>query len=285
MGFFSAPPARKRVCPPNTHSRGKRSINEERQWTHHYDPSEGTTFLLRGDLGKALSKQFLVVGGSSGIGLETVRRLIGDDAGVTVVSRTWEHSSELPTVKHIALDVTQDELPADQIPAALDGLVYCPGSISLRSFRGLKPEQFRQDFELNVIGAVRMIQGAMKALRAADAASIVLFSTVAVGTGLPLHASISAAKAGVEGLMRTLAAELSPAIRVNCIAPALVNTPLAKQFFGDPEKEKALASRYPLGRIGEPGDIAAMVHFLLADGHWMTGQTLGIDGGMSSLRK
>ncbi|MEM6468689.1 MAG: SDR family oxidoreductase [Planctomycetota bacterium] len=229
--------------------------------------------------------QYLVVGGSSGIGLETVKKLDAAGKAVTVLSRSWAHAAELPQVNHITADVTTDEISSIEIPSPLAGLVYCPGSISLRSFRGLKPEQFREDFELNVVGAVRIIQAALKSLRAADSASVVLFSTVAVGTGLPLHASISAAKAGVEGLMRTLAAELSPSIRVNCIAPALVNTPLAAQFFGDPEKEKALAARYPLARTGEADDVASMVEFLLTDGKWLTGQTIGIDGGMSTIRK
>ncbi|MEM0925211.1 MAG: SDR family oxidoreductase [Planctomycetota bacterium] len=233
----------------------------------------------------ALSKQFLIVGGSSGIGLETVRRLHANGSAVKVVSRTWSHGDELPTVEHVTADVTRDDLSTIEFPPSLDGLVYCPGSIALRSFRGLKPEQFRQDFEVNVIGAVRIIQAALKSLRASDGASVVLFSTVAVQTGLPLHASVAAAKAGVEGLMRTLAAELSPSVRVNCIAPALVNTPLASQFFGDPEKEKAMAARYPLARTGEPSDIASMVEFLLSDGHWITGQTIGIDGGMGTIRK
>lgn len=232
-----------------------------------------------------VGKHFVVVGGSSGIGRGIVGRLVEDGADVTVLSRTWEHSESLPGVHHVKVDVVQDDLPKDAMPGTIDGLAYCPGSIRLRSFRGLAPEAFREDFELNVVGAVKCIQAAMKGLRAADSASIILFSTVAVEVGLPLHASIAAAKAGVEGLTRTLAAEMSPKVRVNCIAPALVNTPLAGQFFGDPEKEKAMASRYPLERTGTVDDIASMGHYLLTDGTWITGQTIGVDGGMSSIRK
>ena len=230
-------------------------------------------------------KQFVIVGGSSGIGLGIVRRLIDDGNQVTVISRNWAHGAELPMVNHLSVDVTADELPVDQFPDFIDGLAYCPGSIRLRSFRGLQPEAFRADFELNVVGAIKCIQAALKGLRSAQTASVVLFSTVAVQLGLPLHASVAVAKAGVEGLGRTLAAEFSANIRVNCVAPALVETPLAAQFFGDPEKEKAMASRYPLGRTGTVDDVASMGHFLLTNGTWITGQTIGIDGGMSTIRK
>jgi len=225
------------------------------------------------------------VGGSSGIGLEIVRRLVQDGNQVSVVSRSWNHAGELPNIQHIAMDVTRDDLDSDALPDSIEGLVYCPGTIRLRSFRGLSPEDFHQDYELNVVGAVRCIQGALRGLKAADASSIVLFSTVAAQTGLPLHASIAAAKAALEAMGKTLAAELSPKIRVNCIAPALVDSPLAERFFGDPEKEKALASRYPLQRTGTIDDIASMALFLLTQGSWITGQVFGVDGGMSAIRK
>jgi NAD(P)-dependent dehydrogenase (short-subunit alcohol dehydrogenase family) len=230
-------------------------------------------------------KHFVIVGGSSGIGQGITRHLLDHSANVTVISRTWEHSDDLAGARHLAIDVTKDDVPAGELPAVIDGLAYCPGSIRLRSFRGLSLDAFREDFELNVVGAVKCIQAAMKGLRAADQSSLVLFSTVAVGLGLPLHASVAASKAGVEALARTLAAELSPKVRVNCIAPALVNTPLAEQFFGDPEKEKAMAARYPLQRTGKIEDVASMGYYLLTDGPWITGQTIGIDGGMSTIGK
>jgi len=230
-------------------------------------------------------KNFVVVGGSSGIGLEMVNRLSTSGHGVTVVSRTWPHAESLPEVRHVSMDVTKDDLDSGALPEAISGLVYCPGTIRLRSFRGLSPQDFHDDYELNVVGAVRCIQGALKGMKAADAASIVLFSTIAAQTGLPLHASIAAAKAGLEAMGKTLAAELSPGIRVNCIAPALVDSPLSSRFFGDPEKEKALASRYPMQRTGTIDDIASMAMYLLTDGPWITGQVYGVDGGMSTIRK
>jgi NAD(P)-dependent dehydrogenase (short-subunit alcohol dehydrogenase family) len=113
----------------------------------------------------------------------------------------------------------------------------------------------------------------------------VLFSTVAVSTGMPFHASIAAAKGAVEGLTRSLAAELSPKIRVNCIAPSLTETPLAEKLLNTPEKQEASAKRHPLQRIGQPADIAEMACFLLSGlSGWMTGQVLHVDGGMSTLK-
>jgi NAD(P)-dependent dehydrogenase (short-subunit alcohol dehydrogenase family) len=102
---------------------------------------------------------------------------------------------------------------------------------------------------------------------------------------LPLHTSVAAAKGAVEGLARTLAAELAPKIRVNCIAPALTATRLADRFLSSDEKRAAMAKRYPLGRIGEVDDIASMAEFLLTENSgWITGQVIGVDGGMSTLR-
>jgi NAD(P)-dependent dehydrogenase (short-subunit alcohol dehydrogenase family) len=150
-----------------------------------------------------------------------------------------------------------------------------------------EPADFRQDFELNLIGAVRFLQACQSRLQGIDGqpASVVLFSTIAVSQGLPMHASVAASKGAVEGLVRSLAAEWAPKIRVNAIAPALTDTPLAGRLLSSPEKREAMAARYPLKRIGTAADVAAMARFLLsAESSWMTGQVLGVDGGMSTLR-
>ena len=135
------------------------------------------------------------------------------------------------------------------------------------------------------MGAVKIIQQLLPALKKAEAPSVVFFSTVAVQTGMPFHASIAAAKGAVEGLARSLAAELAPKIRVNCIAPSLVQTSLAEKLVNTPEKIEAGGKRHALQRIGQPNDIAAMAEFLLSDkAGWITGQVLHIDGGMSTLK-
>lgn len=233
-----------------------------------------------------MNGRFVVVGGSKGIGLGIVRRLADAANEVTVLSRTADQLGSLSNVSHVAVDVTSDDITADMLPDTIDGLAYCPGSINLRSFRALKPEAYREDFELNVIGAVKAISAALKGLKAASASSVVLFSTVAVGQGMPMHASIAASKGAVEGLAKTLAAELAPAVRVNCIAPALTNTPLTERFFADETKAAAMGAKYPLARTGTVDDVAALACFLLShESSWMSGQVLGLDGGMSTLRK
>ena len=159
------------------------------------------------------------------------------------------------------------------------GLVYCPGSLTLGGFNRLKPDAFRQDFEINVVGAIKALQGSLPALNASDSASVVLFSTVAVGQGMFAHATIAASKGAVEALARTLAAELAPKIRVNCVAPALTQTPLTQRFFATEDKAAAMAEKYPLARTGNAEDMASAVCFLLSPrSSWITGQVLGVDG-------
>ena len=229
---------------------------------------------------------FVVVGGSKGIGLGIVERLAVEGHDVTVLSRTGENLTQLDRVTHVALDVTQDEINSEMLPEQLSGLAYCPGSLNLRSFRSLKPEVFRSDLELNVLGAVKAIQCALPALKKGTPASVLLFSTVAVGQGMPMHSSISVSKGAIEGLTRALAAELSPEIRVNCIAPALTQTSLTERFFRDEDKATAMGAKYPLGRTGTVDDIAAVGQLLLTqEGGWITGQTIGVDGGMATVRK
>ena len=229
-------------------------------------------------------KNYVVVGGSHGIGFGLVQRLLARDAHVTVLSRTADNLN-IEGVTHVPFDVTSDEVSADQLPDVIDGLAYCPGSINLGPLRGLKAEAMMADFQLNVIGAVKCVQASMAAMKAADRSAIVMFSTVAVGQGLPMHASVAAAKGAVEGLARSMAAELAPKIRVNCIAPSLTDTPLASRLLSSDEKKEAMGKRHPLGRIGTVDDIASMAEFLLTDlSTWMTGQVLAVDGGMSALR-
>ncbi len=231
-------------------------------------------------------KSFVIVGGSSGIGLGIVKRLVAVGHSVTVLSRQPRDLLEVGNAKHVVVDVTRDEIDRSMLPEEIDGMAYCPGSINLKSFRGLKPEAFRDDFELNVIGAVKAIQAGLPGLKKGKPSSVLLFSTVAVGQGIPMHASIAAAKGAIEGLTRTLAAEFSPDIRVNCIAPALTNTPLAERFFSTEEKAALMAERYPLQRTGTVDDLSAIGEFLLSpQSSWITGQVIGVDGGMSTIKK
>lgn len=228
---------------------------------------------------------YVVVGGSHGIGRGLVGKLIDTGAAVTVYSRTESELAGLAGVTHYPLDVTQERIDPQTLPEAIAGLAYCPGSINLGMFRSVKAETMRSDFEINVIGAVQTIQAALPKLKSADRAAIVMFSTVAVGQGLAMHTSVAAAKGAVEGITRTLAAELAPKIRVNCIAPALVDTPLAERLLSSEKKREAMADVYPLKRVGQIDDIASLAAHLLSDsGSWITGQVIGVDGGLSRVR-
>lgn len=228
---------------------------------------------------------YLLIGGSHGIGLELARQLAQEGHKVIALSRTAGDLGAIPNAEHYEFDVLKDEFPADVLPAVIDGLVYLPGSINLRSFATIKPEQFREELEINCIGAVRCIQASLKALKQSSQGSIILFSTVAAGVGMPFHSSIAAAKGAVEGLTKALAAELAPQIRVNCIAPSLTDTPLAARLLSSDEKREASAARHPLKRVGTASELAQTAAFLLSPAAaWITGQILHVDGGMSSLK-
>ncbi|MFM8733733.1 MAG: SDR family NAD(P)-dependent oxidoreductase [Pirellulales bacterium] len=230
---------------------------------------------------------YVVAGGSRGIGLALVRLLAPSASRVDVWSRAIDGLEIGGPVRHAACDFAAPDGPLPDPPDVIHGAVYCPGTITLRSFRSLQPADIRSDLEVNLLGAVRFLQACQPRLQGLDGrpASVVLFSTVAVGQGMPMHASVAAVKGAVEGLVRSLAAEWAPKVRVNAIAPALTDTPLAERLLSSPEKREAMAARYPLRRIGSPDDVAAAARFLLsAESDWMTGQVLGVDGGMSTLR-
>jgi 3-oxoacyl-[acyl-carrier protein] reductase len=233
-------------------------------------------------------KNILIVGASSGIGLATAQLLHA--GGATLFTASRHLSSELAALgtTHITYDATQPVGTAfDALPEVLHGLVYCPGSIKLRPFERVPTDDFRADFELNVLGAVQALQATVKRLKRAEGgASVVLFSTVAAAMGMSFHTSIATAKAAVEGLTRALAAEYAPSgLRVNCLAPSLTDTPLAAALLNTPEKAEAGAKRHPLQRVGQASDLAGMAAFLLSDqATFITGQVLAVDGGMGKLK-
>jgi NAD(P)-dependent dehydrogenase (short-subunit alcohol dehydrogenase family) len=231
-----------------------------------------------------MSKQYLVIGASSGIGAAILQTLSDRGQGLIHLSRNPEKAPDLPTARGLRWDARSDEFPVAEMPERLDGLVYCPGSIRLRPFERLKTDEFLEDLELNLLGAVRAIQGALKPLKQSGHASIVLFSTVAVRTGMPYHASVAAAKGALEGLTRSLAAELAPTIRVNAIAPTITDTPLAERLLSSDDKRAAAAERHPLKRIGDASEMARTAVWLLEDTASVTGQIIAVDGGLSSVR-
>ncbi|MDC3276388.1 SDR family oxidoreductase [Flavobacteriaceae bacterium] len=229
------------------------------------------------------NKNILIIGGSSGIGL-ALAELLASNNNIYVASRSNENVKHL-NVQHITFDATQEELDTSELPDHLHGFVYCPGSINLRPFKGLKLDAFQSDFEINVLGAVRSLKSVLGHLSASGDAAVVFYSTVAVQTGMPFHSSVASSKGAIEGLTRSLAAEFAPKIRVNAIAPSLVNTPLASKFLNNETKMEKANERHPLGRVGSAIEIAQATAFLLSkESSWMTGRILQLDGGIGNLK-
>jgi len=219
-----------------------------------------------------MKRKTLIIGGTKGIGQAILEKLKSHECHV--ISRSYSARQN-----HYALDVLQDELPEIE---GLNNIVYCPGSITLKPFHRLTVEDFISDYRVNVLGAVRVLQFYFKELKK-NKGSVVLFGTVASQQGMSFHASISAAKGGLESLARSLAAEWAPNIRVNVVNPSLTDTPLAEALLSTDQKRENAAQRHPLKKIGSPEDIAEAAIFCL-ENQWVTGQTIGVDGGMSTVR-
>jgi NAD(P)-dependent dehydrogenase (short-subunit alcohol dehydrogenase family) len=230
-------------------------------------------------------KNYLIVGGSSGIGQVLVNQLSAKGHNVYATYNKTEVSPSDPKVQYHHLDVRQDVVDLSFLPDQIDGLVYCPGSINLMPFHRIKPTKFLEDYQLQVVGAVNILQQVLPYLKKSESASVLFFSTVAVQTGFNFHTQVAASKGAIEGLTRSLAAEWAPKIRVNAIAPSITNTPLASKLLSSDDKIQANADRHPLKKIGSPEDIANAAFFLLSEqSSWITGQILNVDGGISSLK-
>jgi NAD(P)-dependent dehydrogenase (short-subunit alcohol dehydrogenase family) len=233
-----------------------------------------------------MNKNILIVGGNSGIGYSCVKALSQQNK-ILCLSRSNSQKSLMDNVEYIEGDVCDDAMDYSFIPEKLDTLIYCPGTINLKPFASLKNDDFKHDFNINVIGMINVIKASLQALKKSGNASVVSFSTVAVSQGMSFHASVATAKGAIEGLARSLAAEYAPSgIRFNVIAPSLVNTPLASGLTKSESRLTTISKRHPLNRIGEPDEIASLVSFLVSDeASWMTGQVLHIDGGISSIKE
>lgn len=234
----------------------------------------------------------LIFGGVGGIGEALARRLRTRGQPVAITSRSAQRSQALATqigATPLVCDVLDESSIATAIEAAtsggrLAGLVYAVGSIPLKPLSRTTAADMMMAFQVNVVGAMTAVRLATDALKAATGC-VVLFSSVAARQGFPMHTSIGAAKGAVEGLTLSLAAELTPSIRVNAIAPSLTATPLAAGLTMNPRLAEGIAALHPIPRLGTADEMAALAQFLLsADAAWMTGQIIGVDGGRSTLR-
>lgn len=227
---------------------------------------------------------YLVVGGSSGIGRTVVDHLIEKGNTVHVLARNQRELGVSENLTFKSWDALGDDPDLSHLES-LDGVVYAPGTILLKPFHRYSNEEILNDFTINAMGAIKTLRASLPLLKKGQQPSVVLFSTVAVQTGMPFHASIAMAKGAVEGLTRSLAAEWAPQIRVNCIAPSLTDTPLAEKILASVEKKEAAAKRHPLNKVGTKEDLASAVLFLLSqESTWISGQVIHVDGGMSSIK-
>ena len=230
-----------------------------------------------------MTKNILIIGASSDIGLEISKLANADGHNIYVTSRDDANANNFDNFIQLDPNKSLDEL--DDLPEDIDGLVYCPGTINLRSLQRLTLEDIKNEMEVNFYGAFNIIKKVLPNLKKNDGASVVLFSTVAVKTGMPMHSSIAAAKGAVEGLAKSLAAELAPRVAINCIAPSIVDTKLAANILSTDERKQASADRHPLKTIGSINSIANSAYFLLqAKENWISGQIFRPDGGLSALK-
>lgn len=228
-------------------------------------------------------KNYLIVGGSSGIGLALTKKLL--EQGHQVFSTYNKTEPKGLTGNYSHLDVMSDDFDLSFLPEVIDGFIYCPGSINLLPFARIKAENFLDDFQLQVVGGIQILQKILLNLKKSENAGVLFFSTVAVQTGFNFHSQVAASKGALEGLTRSLAAEFAPKIRVNAIAPSITDTRLASKFLSSEEKVKSNADRHPLKRIGKAEDVASMAAYLLSEeATWITGQVLKMDGGISTLK-
>ncbi|UAM99977.1 SDR family oxidoreductase [Polaribacter litorisediminis] len=225
-------------------------------------------------------KKIVVIGGSKGIGKAIITSLIEENKVINISrSDTLEPHQNLT---HFSLDILLDDLPQIE---EIDSLIYCPGSINLKPIARLKLEDFRNDFEINVIGAVKAIQHFLPSLKKGNKPSVILFSTVAAKLGMPFHASVAAAKSAVEGLTKSLGAELAPSIRVNAIAPTVTNTDLASKLLRNDRMIENITERHPLKKYLQPEEVADMATFLISDkAASISGQIFELDCGIVSFK-
>ena len=225
-------------------------------------------------------KTYIIIGGSKGIGNAILKTIVANNVVINISRTKPELIHE--NLRHFPCDVLNEDLPdIDQA----DGLIYCPGSINLKPISRLSIDDFKNDFDINVLGAVKAIQKYLPILKNGNKPSILLFSTVASKLGMPYHASIATAKSGVEGLVKSLGAELAPTIRINAIAPTVTDTDLASKLLRNVKMIENITERHPLKKFLNPEEVADMAEFLLSNkSASISGQTFQMDCGIVTFK-
>lgn len=225
-------------------------------------------------------KNIVIIGGSKGIGNAIVQSLVENNK-IYNISRSKPETNH-DNLTNFSVDILQDELPQIE---KIDALIYCPGSINLKPIARLKLDDFREDFEINVVGAVKAVHKYLDVLKKSDSPSILFFSTVASKLGMPFHASVAAAKSAVEGLTKSLGAELAPTVRVNAIAPTVTNTELASKLLRNDRMIENITERHPLKKYLEPNEVADLATFLISEkAASISGQIFELDCGIVSFK-
>ncbi|MDG1682035.1 MAG: SDR family NAD(P)-dependent oxidoreductase [Flavobacteriaceae bacterium] len=224
--------------------------------------------------------KIIIVGGSRGIGKQIINELV-DDNMIINLSRNKPELTHT-NLTHHNIDILNSDLPDLE---DVSSLIYCPGSINLKPISRISLDEFREDFEINVIGAIKAIQKYLPCLKKSNDASILLFSTVATKLGMPYHSSVAASKSAIDGLVKTLGAELAPKIRVNAIAPTITKTDLASKLLRNEKVIENMKERHPLKKILMPEEVSKMAKFLVSkDASSISGQIFNLDAGIVSFK-
>ena len=233
-----------------------------------------------------MKKKYLIFGATGSIGSSLANKLYEDKKDCHLIGRNEEEIKTLANNLNYSFSISNvlrmdfaKKLSEEISDIDILGIAYCVGSIDIKPFKLTKASDFVSSYMLNLVGVTEIIRNFQENLKRNNA-SVVLFSTVAAKKGFANHSIISYAKSGVEGLTVSLAAEFAPEIRVNCIAPSLIKSKMAKNVIKNSKIEESIAKLHPLKRIGEGSDAANLANFLLSkNSSWITGQIIGVDGG------
>lgn len=228
-------------------------------------------------------KSFLIIGASSGIGEAIANSLLSKNHQVYATYCNNEITLSHPNLKTSYFNVASSDGFSFDFPEELDGLVYCPGTINLKPFNGLKLDDFSQEFDVNVLGFIRVLKLALRSLKQRPS-SVLGFSSVCAKRGFNFHSSTATSKSALEGLFVSLAKEFAPKIRFNLIAPSIIDTPLSEKLINTPKKVENISATHPIPRLGNTHDISSLANHLISeDSSWITGQVISVDGGKSNL--